>query len=116
MRGQRSKRHFSSPQREACYRLKLEGLTGRDAAELLAAGYGHLQPFSIPPQTVNRIARELADYRGDYANGTDLAKARPGEAVDALVRETIRLGQDQLARLQSRSRAGRLTSRELRDF
>jgi hypothetical protein len=85
------------------------------AAEILGTvGYERLAPFDISPASVQRIARELKATR--TVDGRELAAVNPVDAVDELTRDAIRIAQRQLARLESRERAGTLTAREMREW
>lgn len=88
----------------------MAGKTGDEAVTILAQGYGELEPFTIPPQTYNRIARELIDRRRTFADD------EPTAALDALIREGLKLAQQQLERLRRREKAGKLKSREIADY
>lgn len=114
MRGDPRSRRFTEAQREACWRLRLEGFTYEDAREhLRTVGYGRLEPFEISVPSIRRYAKELAELR-EPSTGTDLAAAEPTRAIHVLVAEAVRLAQLRTDRIRRLQKAGQLTDDRLR--
>jgi hypothetical protein len=80
-------RRYNDDQREAIYRLKCEGHSGRVIADACARGVRGLEPFEIGGDTANRIAREERQA-SDLA---PLARGDLDEGHEEMVRRTVSL-------------------------
>ncbi len=94
---------YNAKQREAIFELKLRGLSGAEVSRLCARGTHGLEPFDIPRDTVNRIARE------EEANrlGADRVADMPVGEAERLVRRSLGLLDKWLGRIASRQARGK---------